>query len=98
MHDQPLALLPGMEQMLVIFAARAGMELERKRTLEALRFSDQALRQLIQEREQLAQDLHDGIIQSIYAAGLGLEEAEAARRGKVAGIGDANPDGCRRPQ
>jgi len=75
MHDQPLTLLPGMEQMLVIFAARAGMELERKRTLEALRFSDQALRQLIQEREQLAQDLHDGIIQSIYAAGLGLEEA-----------------------
>ncbi|MBA3753735.1 MAG: PAS domain S-box protein, partial [Nitrospira sp.] len=51
MHDQPLSLLPGMEQMLLIFGARAGMELERKRTLEALRFSDQALRQLIDERE-----------------------------------------------
>jgi PAS domain S-box-containing protein len=75
MHDQPLSLLPGMEQMLVVFAARAGVELERKRTLEALRFSDLALRHLIEEREQLAQDLHDGIIQSIYAAGLGLEEA-----------------------
>jgi PAS domain S-box len=75
MHDQPLSLFPGMEQMLVVFAARAGVELERKRTLEALRYSDLALRQLIEEREQLAQDLHDGIIQSIYAAGLGLEEA-----------------------
>lgn len=75
MHDQALTLLPGIEQMLAIFAARAGMELERKRTLEALQSSDQALRQLIEEREQLAQDLHDGIIQSIYAAGLGLEEA-----------------------
>jgi PAS domain S-box-containing protein len=75
MDDRPLSLLPAMEQMLVIFAARAGVELERKRTLETLRFSDQALRQLIEEREQLAQDLHDGIIQSIYAAGLGLEEA-----------------------
>ncbi|HKN86840.1 MAG TPA: PAS domain S-box protein [Nitrospiraceae bacterium] len=75
MHDQPLSLFPGMEQMLAVFAARAGIELERKRTLEALRFSDLALRQLIEEREQLAQDLHDGIIQSIYAAALGLEEA-----------------------
>ena len=75
MHDQPFSLLPGMEEMLIVFAARAGVELERKRTLGELRFSDQALRQLIDEREQLAQDLHDGIIQAIYAAGLGLEEA-----------------------
>ena len=75
MHDQPLSLFPGMEQMLTVFAARAGVELERKRTLEALRFSDLALRQLIEEREQLARDLHDGIIQSIYAAALGVEEA-----------------------
>ncbi|MBI2157296.1 MAG: HAMP domain-containing protein [Candidatus Rokubacteria bacterium] len=28
----------------------------------------------LEERERIAQDLHDGIIQSIYAAGLGLEE------------------------
>jgi signal transduction histidine kinase len=63
-----------MEEMLIVFAARAGVELERKQTLGQLRFSDQALRLLIEEREQLAQDLHDGIIQAIYAAGLGLEE------------------------
>lgn len=75
MHDQPLSLFPGGEQVMAVFAARVGVELERKRTLETLHFSDLALRQLIEEREQLAQDLHDGIIQSIYAAGLGLEEA-----------------------
>jgi signal transduction histidine kinase len=28
----------------------------------------------LEERERISQDLHDGIIQSIYAAGLGLEE------------------------
>ncbi|MDF2460276.1 MAG: multi-sensor signal transduction histidine kinase [Nitrospira sp.] len=75
MHDQPSPYFQGMEEMLIVFAARAGVELERKRTLGELRFSDQALRLLIEEREQLAQDLHDGIIQAIYAAGLGLEEA-----------------------
>lgn len=33
------------------------------------------LRAVLEEREQLAQDLHDGLIQSLYAIGLSLEEA-----------------------
>lgn len=33
---------------------------------------------LARERERIGRDLHDGIIQSIYAAGLHLEEASAA--------------------
>ena len=33
---------------------------------------------LLRERERIARDLHDGIIQSIYAAGLHLEQASAA--------------------
>lgn len=33
---------------------------------------------LLRERERIGRDLHDGIIQSIYAAGLHLEEASAS--------------------
>jgi signal transduction histidine kinase len=33
---------------------------------------------LVRERERIGRDLHDGIIQSIYAAGLHLDEASAA--------------------
>ena len=33
---------------------------------------------LARERERIGRDLHDGIIQSIYAAGLDLEEAAAS--------------------
>ncbi len=39
----------------------------------ALRDNERLLRESIELRARLARDLHDGIIQSIYAAGLGLE-------------------------
>ena len=39
-----------------------------------LKRSEAALRQALQERECLERDLHDGIVQEIYAIGLGLEE------------------------
>jgi len=42
---------------------------------EALRESERRLRQSLEERVRLGQDLHDGIIQSLYAIGLGLEES-----------------------
>lgn len=45
-----------------------------KEAEEALRKSEQRLRQSLEERVQLGRDLHDGIIQSIYAIGLGLGE------------------------
>jgi PAS domain S-box-containing protein len=47
---------------------------ERKRAEEALQESEQRLRHSLEERVQLGRDLHDGIIQSIYAIGLGLQE------------------------
>ncbi len=40
---------------------------------DALRNSEERLRHEMDLRGRLARDLHDGIIQSIYAAGLGLE-------------------------
>src|SRR3989442_7157308 len=47
---------------------------ERKQAEEALQESEQRLRRALEERVQLGRDLHDGIIQSIYAIGLGLQE------------------------
>jgi signal transduction histidine kinase len=40
----------------------------------ALRVSEQQLRQLFDERVDLTRDLHDNIVQSIYGAGLNLEQ------------------------
>ncbi|MEO5956746.1 MAG: PAS domain S-box protein, partial [Nitrospiraceae bacterium] len=47
---------------------------DRKQAEEALRRSEEQLRKVLEEREQLSQDLHDNIIQTIYAIGMGLEE------------------------
>lgn len=48
---------------------------ERRRTETALRDSEAQVRHSLELRGRLARDLHDGVIQSIYAAGLGLESA-----------------------
>jgi PAS domain S-box-containing protein len=47
---------------------------ERYRAEKALRASEEQLRNVLEEREQLSQDLHDNIIQTIYAIGMSLEE------------------------
>ena len=46
----------------------------RKHDERALRDQERRLRDLLAAREQLGRDLHDGIIQSIYAVGLSLDE------------------------
>ncbi|WP_273455339.1 sensor histidine kinase [Nevskia ramosa] len=52
-----------------------GVSLAETRVAEtALRLSESQLRQSLDERERLARDLHDSIIQSIYAIGLRLSE------------------------
>lgn len=71
---------------------------ERRRAEEALRVSEEALRQSAELRTRLARDLHDGVIQSIYAAGLGLaglrgslrEEPQVAERRLDAAIASLN--------
>lgn len=47
---------------------------ERKEAEEALRSSERQLRASLEERERLGRDLHDDLIQSIYAAGLTLDD------------------------
>ncbi len=51
---------------------------ERKWAEEELRESERKLRQAAEEREQLSRDLHDGILNSLYAIGLGLETCPPA--------------------
>ncbi len=60
------------------FAQRQALQREnedRKRAEQALRKSEELVRRSLELRARLARDLHDGVIQSIYAAGLGLESA-----------------------
>lgn len=71
---------------------------ESKRFESALHASEQQLRSALEHQGNLARDLHDNIIQSIYATGLGLESARLMLRqnhpdaeemlGK--GVGDLN--------
>jgi signal transduction histidine kinase len=48
---------------------------ERSHAEAALRESELQVRRSLELRARLARDLHDGVIQSIYAAGLGMESA-----------------------
>jgi signal transduction histidine kinase len=43
---------------------------------ETLRHSEEQLRQALDERERMAQDLHDSTIQSLFAIGLDLERSQ----------------------
>ena len=50
---------------------------ERKRIEETLRQRERDLRAAIEERERISQDLHDGILQSLFAVGLSLETTKS---------------------
>ena len=49
---------------------------ERKQVEEALRRRKRELKHALEERNRISEDLHDGILQSIYAIGLGLESCK----------------------
>ncbi len=50
---------------------------ERKRMEEMLLRHERDLNAALQDRERISQDLHDDILQSVYAAGLGLEACKS---------------------
>jgi signal transduction histidine kinase len=56
-------------EVLAGLASQAAIAIEKARLHEDVRTLER-----LEERERIAADLHDGIIQSIYATGLGLEE------------------------
>lgn len=57
------------EQMVRLFAAQAAISIETARLLE--RSQDLAI---LEERERIGMDLHDGVIQALYGVGLNLED------------------------
>lgn len=75
--NRPFKNLIQARAMLQISAARAAGEIERLRAEDALRERERELRDALEERERISQDLHDGILQSLYAVGLGLEASKA---------------------
>ncbi len=54
---------------------------ESKQAAIELRMSVNALHRLIEARERLAHDIHDGILQSLYGVGLRIEATKAAVKG-----------------
>ena len=77
------------ETALVVLAAQAGVAIENARLYdETRRAQDELARlELLDERERIAKDLHDGVIQSLFAVGMGLQgtaamagDEEVARR------------------
>ena len=59
----------GDQSLVEMFALHAGIAIENARLHEQV-----ARLAIVDERERIAKDLHDGIIQSIYAVGLSLED------------------------
>lgn len=57
------------ERVVELFARHAGIAIEHARLHERL-----AAMRVVAERERIGRDLHDGVIQGLYAVGLGLEE------------------------
>ena len=82
---------------MTLFAAQAAVAIENARLIEQQREQSQRLA-VSGERERIGRDLHDGVIQSIYAVGLTLEDiadraaAEPAEvRQRIEGtVGDLN--------
>lgn len=80
------ALLSGLGLITVLWFIRSQRRriehvLELHATLQTeMRQSEQQLRRSLEERERIGRDLHDDIIQSIYAAGLSLEDSRRLLR------------------
>jgi signal transduction histidine kinase len=51
-----------------------------------MRQGEQQLRRSLEERERIARDLHDDIIQSIYAVGLNLEDCRRRAKSSLEGV------------
>jgi signal transduction histidine kinase len=60
------------ERIALLFAAQAGVAIQNTRLNEEVR-SRRSGMAILEERERISKDLHDGVIQSIYSVGLSLQ-------------------------
>ena len=83
-----LHLAPLREGDAIVGALAVGLDVtDTRQSAIELRMSVNALHRVIESREQLEADLHDGVLQSLYAVGLRIEAARTAVR--AAGSGPA---------
>jgi signal transduction histidine kinase len=70
------------EAALVVLATQAGVAIENARLLAETQRAQLELRRLevLEERERIAKELHDGVIQSLFAVGIGLQGTAALAR------------------
>ena len=83
----PIEVFRSLAGLAIALAVIRSLDLFEQETDRAL--ADARRRELLlRERERIARDLHDGIIQSIYAAGLHLEQASAEVGSRPASAGE----------
>jgi signal transduction histidine kinase len=68
------------EDALVVLAGQAGIAVENARLYEEARALKGEVQRLavLEDRERIAKDLHDGVIQSLFAVGMGLQGTSMA--------------------
>ncbi len=67
------------QDALLVLASQAGIAIENARLYEEAQRAQRELArlELLEERERIAKELHDGVIQSLFAVGMGLQGAAA---------------------
>jgi len=70
------------EAALVVLAIQAGVAIENARLYAEMQHAQRELRRLevLEDRERIAKELHDGVIQSLFAVGMGLQGSAAMAR------------------
>jgi signal transduction histidine kinase len=68
------------EAAVVVLATQAGVAIENARLYDEARRAarERARLELLEERERIAKELHDGVIQSLFAVGMGLQATAAS--------------------
>lgn len=60
------------ERLALSFAAQAGVAIDNARLIEEVKTHGESLA-ILEERDRISKELHDGVIQSIYSVGLSLQ-------------------------